>query len=162
MDRYIIWGTGNYASIYYYWILGMDVLKNNEILCYVDNDVNKPEMFQGKPVIGPGDIHKYEYDYISIWSAKYEKEIKEQIIKQLHIPDSKIRDFFAPYKELLYLKYKNTNDAEINDIFRKMQGQTGLNVYYFDRKKDSLGLNEAHYDGSAGLYYVFLKEKECI
>lgn len=159
MEKYIIWGTGNDASMFHYWISGMDILKNNKILCFVDNDEKKQGMFKGKPVIAPSDICKYEYDYISIWSTKYEKEIREQITKELNIPDSKIRDIFSPYKQQLYSKYSGSDDPEISDVFKKMRKKQGLDVFYFDRENDGKKWNEAYYDTNAGLYYILFEGK---
>ena len=159
MEKYIIWGTGNDASTFYYWISGMDILRNSEILCFVDNDMKKQGMFKGKPVIAPSDVCKYEYDYISIWSTKYEKEIRKQITEELKIPNDKIKDIFAPYKQLLYTKYSDFNEPEIKDILEKMKKQQGLDVFYFERKSNKKKLNEAYYDVDAGLYYIFFEGK---
>lgn len=159
MDKFVIWGTGQNANIYYYWLSGMDILKNSEIVCFVDNDAKKQGLYKGKPVIAASDLYKYEYDYISIWSTKYEKEIRKQIIEELKIPNDRIKDIFLPYKQLLYTKYGNSEEAGIRDILEKLRKQQGLDVFYFDSENKNRGLSEAYYDMSAGLYYIIFEGK---
>ncbi len=159
MKKFAIWGTGQNANIYYYWLSGMDILKYNEIVCFVDNDEKKQGLYKEKPVIAASDLCKYEYDYISIWSTKYEKEIRKQIIEELKVSGDRIRDIFLPYKQLLYTKYGNSEDLEIRNILEGLRKQQGLDVFYFDRKNDNKKLNEAYYDVSAGLYYTIFEGK---
>lgn len=159
MEKWIIWGTGYNSNLFYYWISGMDILKNCEILCFVDNDKKKQGLFNGKEVIDPSDIQKYDYDYIGIWSTKYEKEIRDQITKGLNIPDNKIKDIFSPYKQLLYSKYSTLNDSEMSHVLERMMEQQGLSVYYYDEGNKDNELKEAHYDIGAGLYYILFEGK---
>lgn len=159
MERYIIWGTGANATIFYYWLSGMDILKSCEILCFVDSDKKKQGVFNGKPVIDPLDIQKYKFDYISIWSTKYEKEIREQITKELSIPEGKIKDIFSAYKQLLCSKYDGSDDPEIQKVLDKVMHRQGLDVYYYDRVNDDKELKEAFYDANADLYYILFEEK---
>ena len=95
MSRFLIWGTGGMATQFYRFYSQISLLQENEIICFIDNDCENKKMFKGIPVISPLDINQYEYDYISIWTPKYEKEIKRQITEELNIPNEKIADIFS-------------------------------------------------------------------
>ena len=160
MSKFIIWGTGKVACQCYDEFAKMGMLKDNEIICFVDNDKEKLGTFKGKPVIAPSDIYKYEYDYISIWVAKFEKEIKWQITEKLHISSNKVVDFLFAYKKKLRLKYMYSDDMEIQAILDKIDEKRILNVYYFECKTNHGGLNQAFYDAEADLYYIFFEGKK--
>ncbi len=159
MSRFLIWGTGGMATQFYRFYSQISLLQENEIICFIDNDCENKKMFKGIPVISPLDINQYEYDYISIWTPKYEKEIKRQITEELNIPNEKIADIFFPYKELLCAKYNNSDDIEVQEVLEKICEMNGLGVYYFERKNETDKLNEAFYDASADLYYIFFEGK---
>lgn len=87
--RLVVWGTGGLAantlSYNAAWLKAVD------IVCFVSNShpVGKEEMFSGRPVIAPEELYSFQWDYLAIFST-YINEIKEQIVTNLKIPDSKI------------------------------------------------------------------------
>lgn len=72
--RFLLWGTGQKYRTY------RKFFSENTIIALVDNDCTKwGRILDGKIIISPSDINKYEYDYIIIVNNCYE-EIRQQII----------------------------------------------------------------------------------
>ena len=87
--RLVIWGTGGQAGAIINYNKGW--LINVKIVCFISNShqLGKEEQFYKKDVLSPSELNQLEYDYILILSS-YVKEIKEQIVNELHIQKNKI------------------------------------------------------------------------
>lgn len=160
MKRFLVWGTGAVAERCYtvFSRFRYGLLADCEIVCFVDNAAGK-QLFHGKAVIGPSEIQKQEYDYICIWtSARYEEEIREQIIEGLNIPKNRIMDIFYEFKQKLHEKYADSSDVEIHEVLRKIEQRKGLDIFYYERR-NPFEWKEAFYDSNADLFYILFEGK---
>lgn len=83
MKKLIIFGTGDYYK------KNKESLNNDEILAFADNNEKKiGEILDGKKIINPVNINKFEYDEIIIMSMFF-VEIKEQLLS-LGVEEDKI------------------------------------------------------------------------
>ena len=88
MKKIMIFGTGSSAQ-YVYNLLNYDV----NLICYVENDAIKlNKYFNGKKIISPLEIKKYEFDYIII-ASQYYKEIEAQLL-EIKIDNNKLINIF--------------------------------------------------------------------
>ena len=121
MNRFLIWGTGAVALSNIEFFNKINVVSENKIIGFIDNDQKKWGGMVGKYNIFPPDaIGNISFDYICIW-VKNREEIYRQIVDELGILENKIVDIFTPYKQLIFDKYKNTNDYEICKIINKIK-----------------------------------------
>jgi O-methyltransferase len=90
-----------------------------KVLCFADNDpLKNGTMLCGKLVISPEEICEYEYDLIII-SNVHGETVKNQLINQLKVPESKIRDYYNQdlndaRTALLKMAAKEIYDANVN------------------------------------------------
>ncbi|OGR36616.1 MAG: hypothetical protein A2051_08345 [Desulfovibrionales bacterium GWA2_65_9] len=88
MRRLLIWGTGGQAEK----VLAQFPHATHEIVAFVDNNPARPELFHGKPVLGPAAAAKLvagkDYDQLAIASVFY-GEIRQQAVG-LGIPAERI------------------------------------------------------------------------
>lgn len=86
--RILIFGTGDYYNRYKKW------LEEKDVLALVDNDKQKiGTMMDGKPIISPFEIKKYEFDYILILSFCY-LDMKNQLL-EYGVEECKIVHFYT-------------------------------------------------------------------
>lgn len=109
----VIWGMGNLMKSF---IDKKALYKNDTIIAFVDNNpLLWKKSFNNIPIIMPQELQRLNFDYIIICVADY-KNIKEQIVKELKIKQSKIKilkEIENYYKKKLINKYKNSTDTEI-------------------------------------------------
>lgn len=159
MYRFLIWGTGNDAKRYwgYYKRIGIE---NTEVVGFIDSDSRKwGGLFMGKTVFSPEQIGNLDYDYITVWSSKYEEDICYQIINKYGISKEVISDIFSSYKQKLQVRYSETDDRDLRNILQQMIGKHGLNVYYFEPEDNREVWSEVFYDKKARLHYIFFEGK---
>lgn len=158
MEKYLLWGTGKRAECYISHLQHPFQADRFKIEAFIDNNNSKAGTeFYGIPVISPKDINNMDYDYISICST-YEKEIKEQIINDLNIPENKIKNIYFDLLDALYKKYKGTTDIEIKEILDKFNKTGFPGIYSFEY--ETLPKNyELYYDEEKSLYYVIFENK---
>jgi glycosyltransferase involved in cell wall biosynthesis len=73
--KIIIFGTGNYYR------LSKKYINNNDIFCFIDNDINKENAYlDGKIIKRPEDVNFDECDYVLILIMRY-KKILEQLLE---------------------------------------------------------------------------------
>ncbi len=160
MNRFLIWGTGAVALSNIEFFNKINVVSENKIIGFIDNDQKKWGGMVGKYNIFPPDaIGNISFDYICIW-VKNREEIYRQIVDELGILENKIVDIFTPYKQLIFDKYKNTNDYEICKIINKIKNDAKLNVYYYDKADDRKILHEVYYDKEVDLHFIYFEEKK--
>lgn len=103
MYNVIIFGTGKSSSI-----VESGLNQNVNIVCYLDNDMNKwGKVLRDKVIYNPSDIEKYSYDYIVI-ASQYNIAIYEQLIS-LNVQKEKILQFYK-YMDFIF----NYVEAELN------------------------------------------------
>lgn len=163
MNRFLIWGTGTRAAknleLY---ITIPAVAENNNIIGFIDNSREKwGKQFQGHNIYAPCEIADIDFDYICIWVWQGE-EIHKQIVEDLKIPENKIVDIFLPYKQMIFEKYNNVDDPEIQHFITKLNNNNNsvLNVYSFDKASDTTIFHEVYYDGEVDLYFVYFESKK--
>ncbi len=75
MNKYILFGTGDYYRRFRHWFDSRDVV------AILDNDPNKQDsVLDGRPVIAPDEIKNLDYDAVVILSF-YVTEMKKQLIE---------------------------------------------------------------------------------
>jgi len=160
MDRFFIWGTGRDAERY--WGLFQQMyLEGIEVAGFIDSDQRKcAEPFMEKQVISPDQISSLDYDYITIWSADYEDEIRRQAVHRHGVPEQKITDIFAPYKQKLKQRYAGQDSAEILDALEKITDRQGLDAYAFEPERTEKVQHEVFYDADAQLSYIYFENKK--
>lgn len=101
--KYLLFGTGDYYNRFSHWFADKDVL------AILDNDEKKQRtLLDGRPVISPMDITKYNYDAIVILSF-YISEMKKQLL-ELGVNEDRIFHFYdlhELFKADKTLTYKN-------------------------------------------------------
>lgn len=158
-DRFLVWGTGFSASNLMCQLSNSGYDQIVDIIGFVDNKKTDGKCtFRDKPVYSPQEILDVEYDYIDIRSV-YEKEIKIQIIEQLKLPESKVKDVFYKLKEALIQKYESNPEPEIAETIQKIKMKSRLEVYNYQPQDNIEKKRQAFYDCSCDLYYVNLEGK---
>lgn len=155
-EKILIWGTGANAKkinkLYY-----NELLEEN-IVGYVDNDSKKwGELFFGKKIFSPSEIDNFG-DITIIISVKKSKDIIDQINMKPWKNSVKILDDTYFLKKRVIKRYKESDDAEIQDILSYLNDHA-LSVFnyswvdMFMKKRIVL----YHEDG---LYYVIHNGKK--
>lgn len=126
--KVIIWGTGNVATKY----MKKGCFDNVEILAFIDNDEKKwGNIFFNIAIYPPKKLCQIQYDEIIICLDKY-IEVREQIINELQIDESKVVPYFEfegkILCESLIRKYKGCKDQEIESIISYYQDK-GFNLF---------------------------------
>lgn len=148
MIKVIIFGTGNLSKI-----LEKSLNENVEIVSYLDNNKDKwEEIYNGKKVINPMKLKKYDFDYILIGS-QFNQEIYEQLLS-LGI-DKKVIFQFSKYIDY-------TNDYVYEGIERALKNQD-IETIVTGISYSKWGFNESTYNkksiniayGGQDLYYDY-------
>jgi len=87
VKKVIVFGCGKDLDL----MMEAGLLKKSKIVAFCCNDEAKwGETIYGEKIISPIELQQLKYDYILICTRKYEKEIKEQLLKY-DIPPRKIK-----------------------------------------------------------------------
>lgn len=157
--RILVWGTGNVSDENFFYLQKISLFKGVKIVCFIDNDAGKwGKFFHDIPIIKPDQVKEQEYDAVTIWVKDTKNEIKEQIINELHIADSKIIDIFAQYKKQLRENTKYADDLEAEEFLSILESKYWLDIYNYKRKTNNV-LKEVFFDKESGLHYIFFEEK---
>lgn len=156
MQKIIVWGTGKGAE------KAVNIPEDPvDIVAFVDNkEAKQGGKFQGKPIIPPSDIRKYEYDKIVICSV-YFNEIKEQIIQNGFADEHTIENCFY-FNKLNMLKYygqRNLNQEEQAVIDYIKYNPLNVFNYTFAEKYKNLQI-EVYFDEEYKMYYVLFDSKK--
>lgn len=93
--------------------------ENIEVVGLSDNNSDKWNKYlYGKPVYSPQRMKEFTFDKLVIMSDIYFQAIKENLIYWYNIEPQKIANKAFLLKLLFIEKYKNTEDAEIQEILR--------------------------------------------
>ncbi|MDE5779181.1 MAG: glycosyltransferase [Lachnospiraceae bacterium] len=153
LEKVILFGTGTGAKKV---IRSMN--NDAEILAFADNDLEKVgQMFHGKPVILPQDIHKFDYDKIVICSIAYDA-IKKQLEEMGDVDTKKIVKNLYFHQQRLLRYYENENNKVNKDMlpyidYIKQNGLDTFNASFKDKYLQSV--IEVFRDEDLGLYYTF-------
>lgn len=159
MNKFLIWGTGAIATQQLEFYNQINVVAENKIIGFVDNAQEKwGGEFGGYSIYASNEIENLSFDYICIW-VKNGEEVRRQIVGDLKIPEDQIGDIFLPYKQLIFEKYKNINDSEMQKFMVRLRNNSILSVYYYDKADDRKILHEIHYDREADLHFVYFESK---
>ncbi len=117
MINLLIWGSGFFANTVFEAAERMlPSFRNNahfSIKGIIDNNAEKwGQKFHGYDILSPGDALGYEFDYIVILMDN-DWDVRIQAIYGYRIPKDKVKDKYFLLKELITLKYSNTEDPEI-------------------------------------------------
>ena len=158
METYIIWGTGKRAETNY--IFSKKFSTELQVIAFVDNNALKQgKLFHGIPVISPQEIHNLKWDYIDIWTDLYSKEIEEQLVCELGLRRSQIRDFFLTIRESLFARYADTQEKDIREFLEYLRNRKWVSIYNF-RATRKYEPTEAYFDDEKKLYYTFFEGKK--
>lgn len=87
MEKIIIFGVGSELEK----MVNRNYFVKYEIVAFCDNDCKKQgQTYEDKTIISPDKIEGYSYDKIVITTKLYEDEIREQLLSQYGIAESKI------------------------------------------------------------------------
>lgn len=90
------------------------LIEANEVVCYLDNGANLKE-YEERPVIKNQEVHKYNYDYIVIFSTGLFESMARQLVWKYGVNPEKIVSFQWYYKDSL-----RQNQKKISDSFSKI------------------------------------------
>ena len=82
--RIIVWGIGTIFKRYRHKV------PEKDIVCFVDNNIEKVSTIYKKDIIPPKQLNDYQYDYIVVFSSKYYDEISYQLVMEMGIDCKKI------------------------------------------------------------------------
>lgn len=123
LEKVIIFGTGMRLEE----LKLRDALSGFDIIAYCDNHIEMPgKVYNGKKVIAPSEICKYNYDAIYISTEQYYDEIEKQLAGQYDIPKNKIKHFQIP-------KDKYEGEITFWKALYKKDGNKFKNEHYRDR-----------------------------
>ncbi len=158
MQKIFLWGTGNIASDMMEG-LGEVILGNYDVLGVIDNNFSKQgDSFFGIPVLAPNVLTESTFEFVVILTDYYE-EISSQIIRDLHIDSSAVKNKYFFLQEAIFTRYKGTDDNEILKIIDYIQ-ENGVHVfnYNFTEKYKQYPIISG-YDKSKDMFYVVHKGK---
>lgn len=116
----IIWGVGGTTIDF----LQKKIMYHDfEIVCFTDNNSNLwgKTFHNNLPIVSPDELCKIDYDIVIICSL-YFKEIKEQLINDLEVPEDKIITFKDIEKKIcaqLIEKYKDNEEEDIVNVLKE-------------------------------------------
>lgn len=146
--KVVFWGAGKYAERVMNTIKkDVDTYRDEYEIIVDNNRARKGESFNGLKVIAPDQLQNYEYDIIVITSI-YEKEIHEQISRDIHIAEERIYSW-NEYAGLYLVRqiYKSRYENEISDKKKNIFNLKKIVVYTaitgkYDSLKEPLFQNE--------------------
>lgn len=150
MSRIFFFGTGADAEQVYLKLTSYKDLYKDVISGFVDNDSGKwGKMFHEYMVYAPERLGEGHFDYVVICSVNYQAAIREQLTKDLNIPEDRIL-FWRTYLSKVNIAYQydryirdNPSRSYNNNIF-----DTSRTVVYtaiegdYDRLKDPLFIGD--------------------
>lgn len=123
MKKIIVFGTGYQLER----MINRNYFIAYDILAFCDNDRNKwGREYAGKRIISPDDISEYNYENIVITTKLYEKEIREQLVKEYGIPDDEIKllclreDKYEGELEYWQTVYRNEGNKFANEHYGEL------------------------------------------
>ena len=93
-NKIIVMGLGRIFNRYKH------LIELDELVCYLDNDCDITEC-DGYPVINNKEVHKYNYDYIVIFSINLFEAMAEELVWKYGVNPERIVSFQWYYKEFL-------------------------------------------------------------
>lgn len=158
MKKYLVFGAGNVAHRKYELFKKLCIANQVEILAFVDNDSNKwGNEIDGIAIVSPEQIKEFAYDGISIWSI-YQNSILRQLVSRLNVPIEKVHDLLHLYLDIVFERYADSDDKEIDEILENMKEKEDVDVFYF-KEKQKWTSYEAYYDATKDLYYILFEGK---
>jgi len=159
IKKCLIWGAGSTSLCNFRFFCAMPFAANYEIEAFVDNDSGKwGSRIEGKPCISPSDINLYHWDIICIWSHAKQKII-EQLARDFGIGSERTEEILQPFYDKLYLKYRDSEDKEIQKILDKIKRENRLDIFYYQPESE-WKCYEAFYDEKKDLHYILFEEKK--
>lgn len=123
MKKIIVFGTGYQLER----MINRNYFTAYDIVAFCDNDRNKwGREYAGKRIISPDDISRYNYENIVITTKLYEKEIREQLVKEYGILDDKIKslclreDKYEGELEYWQTVYRNEGNKFANEHYEEL------------------------------------------
>ncbi len=113
-NKIIVMGLGRIFNRYKH------LIELDELVCYLDNDCDITEC-DGYPVINNKEVHKYNYDYIVIFSINLFEAMAEELVWKYGVNPERIVSFQWYYKEFLC-----QNQKKIADSFGKIIRLSGI------------------------------------
>lgn len=115
--KILIWGIGGNTKAIGKEI-GWKFKEYVEILAYIDSNAKPNMIFQGKKVILPEQIERYEYDYILVIS-QYIDEIQKRI-NELKIEKSEVKFLFERNHKLMFEELYSIEKENYNKLLLKL------------------------------------------
>lgn len=128
-----------------------------EILGFVDNDASRWGEFLGKPCFSPGQLKNMKYDKLIIMPYMYYEDIKKDLQYWHKVDEGKIEDYKYLLKLLLIDKYKDSKDAEIQEILKYWEKNevSVFNQYLQDQNE----YWEVQWDYIENMPYILFEDK---
>ncbi|WP_349946609.1 glycosyltransferase family 4 protein [Lacrimispora sp. BS-2] len=146
MMKILVFGAG------VFFVNRKDILSKEEIIAFIDNDVNKwNKRIDNIPIVPPSHIKEFSYDKIIVLSRQVEA-IKMQLIKEFAIDEALILDFDR------YCEYRVKNQVlcELKVYYQKKQ-----NLFSKNKKRVLIIANVLNYGGaSLAAFYAILALRE--
>lgn len=114
--KIVLFGAGEFAKQTYGKIRNMP--ENIQVLGFVDNDALRWGEFLGIPCFSPVQLKNIEYDKLIIMPFMHYDEMKNDLLYWHKVDEDKIEDYRYLLKLLFEEKYKDSKDAEIQEILR--------------------------------------------
>lgn len=151
--RIYLWGTGKLACQVMDELLPY-IESKYDIEGVIDNRaVDDSALFYGYRVYSPGVLKEYKNEWIVIltWACD---EISRQIQDEYSVSRENIKGKFFFYEELVFARYQNTHDQEIQQVlgFIKKNGARFIN-YDFVHEYEQMQVS-VEFDDSCGMFYV--------
>lgn len=130
-----------------------------EILGFIDNNSDKwNEKFYEKDVYPPKKLADIDFDKLIVMSDIHFNSIKQDLIYWHRIDASKIENRKYLLKLLLIEKYKNTKDAEIQNILEYWK-QNEISVYnQYVKNEDEI--HTVYWDSVENMPYILFEDKK--
>ena len=166
MEKIILFGTGKQFDLI---ISILEQVNTYQVEAVWDNNVVKQGTVMnvlGRNMIIEKPKASLGSEVIVITSTIYEKEMKEQLIEELNIPDDRIKTWnycLRSIKEQIIEKYQHCTEKEIVDIVDYLKAnELGIfNNIVLDSKYDLQNIEfDVQKDNDKGLYYSWWKGKK--
>lgn len=156
MEKIFIWGTGKIANR----IVNHFDLSRFDILGFIDNEEEKQgTLFKEYSVFPPAVLKNKDFDKVLILCNAFQ-EISNQITKEYHIHEEKIKDALYLIRESVVDRYQGSEDSEIQEIMEYLKDHK-LQVFNYGFADDYNNMQvEIYYDNENTMFYVIHQGKK--
>ena len=158
--KYLVFGTGLMAQSVV--PVSADFFRSMgyELIGFLDNNPQKQEcIFEGKKIYAPKALPRLEYDVILLCcSHKAYMEIREQLIREYGVDETKITSYFSLLKERYFQRYRQTEDEDIRATLQYWKHHDMSVFNQFIEQPSTY--HEVFYDKNIDLPYILFETAE--